>query len=355
MRTLHVDDTTLLPLAQMMQRKDVLRVVGLQKERDKYNPAAYMMWKHRDHAEIHVYLDRNVLSYIRQFYNMTGATIDLQRITLAHMFFFELMGIHMFDFIEGMMEYGSYGGASPEIFQQEWDFLFSIKRQPFHKMMDFILNGRYYNAKAYVKTFKKPQLDESMSPEVSWHSIYTNLLLIKIFENRYPDNIDRLLSYLDFVYQHYEFATVCIHFAFIMFSESRYRDMLPNTVQGIRNVAWDLKLLSYWLNRSADALGTKERVDVLMSFDRNVLKFASYLAEMNYVNLLAVDDAYAFYQGHSVVTGRAFVDKMRWIFENIDQPTRKRKSNSSIEMKERFQAKFEQIVSKKDWARQLDA
>jgi hypothetical protein len=329
-------------------------VVGLQKEQDKYNPAAYMLWKHRDHAEIHVYPDRNVLSYVRQFYNKVTATKDLQRIALSHIFFFELMGIGMFNFIEGMMEYGTYSGASPEIFQQEWDFLFSIKRQPFDKMMDFILNGHYYNAKAYIKKFEKPRLDETMSPEVSWHSIYTNLLLIKIFENRHSENADRLLSYLDFVYSNYEFATVCIHFALIMFSESRYRDMLPGTLDGIRNVAWDLKLLAYWLSRSVDALANRERVDVLMSFDKNVLKFASYLSEMNYVNILETDKAYAFYQGYSPLTGRAFVDKMRRILENIDAPSRKRKSSSSIQLKERFQATCEMIISTKEWDRPLD-
>jgi hypothetical protein len=338
-----------------MQKADALRVVGLQKEQDKYNPAAYMLWKHRDHAEIHVYLDRNVLSYVRQFYNKNIATIELQRIALSHIFFFDLIGIAMFNFIEGMMEYGTNSGVSPDIFQQEWDFLFSINRQPFYKMMDFILNGHYYNAKAHIKKFEKPELDETMSPEVSWHSIYTNLLLIKIFENTHAENKDRLLSYLDFVYHNYEFATVCTHFAFIMFSESRYRDMLPNTLDGIKNVAWDLKLLSYWLSRSVDALTNKERVDVLMSFDKNVLKLASYLSKMNYVNILELDEGYAFYQRYSSTTGKAFVDKMRWIFENIEQPSRKRKSSSSIELKERYQSTCEMIISTKEWSRALDA
>lgn len=355
MRTLLVDDTTLLPLTQMMQKRDVLRVVGLRKEQDKYSPAAYMMWKHRDHAEIHVYVDRNVLSYIRQFYNRIETTRDLQRITLAHVFFFDLIGIQMFNFMEGMMEYGSSAGANPEIFQQEWDFLFSINRQPFNRMMDFILNGHYYNAKAFIKRFNKPKIEELGSPEVSWHSIYTNLLLIKIFENRCSDNTDRLLSYLDFVHQNYEFATVCIHFAFVMFSDNRHKDMLPNTLEGIRNVAWDLKLLSYWLQRSNAALEAKDRVDVLMSFDRNVLKFAGYLAEMIYVDLMSSSSSYAFYQSKSAATGKIFVDRMKWIFDNRDEPTRRRKNSGSVELREMFQGKFEEIVSTKDWTRPLDA
>lgn len=337
-----------------MQSHDIIRIAGLKQGIDKTAATTYLSEKARG-LELYVYPDRNVLSYVKQFYECRAATLKLQQTALSYLIFFKGVGVDALNFIPGLLEYGSRPDASESIAREEWDYLFSVYRQPPGKLIGFLRYGRHYRAGMYVKRYAQPTMESIRDPETEWYSIYTNLLFMKLVDHQQQTTREKLFSYMDLIFQKYEFSTVCIYFAFLLFSTARQKGMLPDSIRDIKSIAWDLYLLSLWYKESIKGLRTKQKIDILMSFDQKLLQLSDFFGEAALLDSRNVEDFTRFFSARNPDSGAEFARRLLAVMANAEDPKRARSAVGSIELRNRYLTKLELIIEAADWDADIDA
>lgn len=304
-------------------------------EQEKHNISNYISIKHKDNKEIHIYPDRNVISYIIDFYNGNNKTIESQKISLAYLILFQLANIDLFNLIIACFELGSSSKESNnDIYAKEWDCFFSIKNQPPDKIMDFIRYSKYYDAKKYLQNYEKPDFEIFFNSGINWKSIYIHLLKMKIIDlENIRNNNSAIKKYLDWVYMEFKFDYVCSLYAFILFSRSRYGQMLPKNLDNIKNITWDLQLLSYWMRETTREENNK--VDVILSFDSKLNKFALEIGNILYLNSES-SEYIDYFNRISPETTDYFLSFFDKINKDISNPIRKKRSFLNEQEKDLF-------------------
>jgi hypothetical protein len=116
---------------------------------------------------------------------------------------------------------------------------------------------------------------EFAKPLSNWTFDYAAVLMLALIELEGGEGMQKLLRFMDWMYKDFFFSAPAFRFASQYFSPRRQSRMLKRlrssdrvaALEGVRNSAWDLALIHYWLS-NVDQQNTQNNLAILCSMDK---------------------------------------------------------------------------------------
>ena len=281
------DHKDIKAIEDKIKERDIIRTVYSDEEFNQYTLGSYLEEVHVHGSKFVALFDRNIFSDIiavaRNRGTKGGRIPDTQRTACALLAFLQISktliepGMAIYEYIDS----GHFELAKDEL------SIFRAADNAHPQIFIDIALGRLDTLPAHALTPLKIKNIEKLEAEniYRWKLHYGLTLKIALIEKAGGRSIEKIKTYLEWMYEDYIFSAPAIVFGVIYFSGKRISKMIKNLnsgnvtnmVKGLRNTAWDMTIAHYWSKR---AIERKKHGEfwILCTADKALKEMASFLA-----------------------------------------------------------------------------